>query len=229
MQEFNIGRAWKLILNCRKAEASPSPSLAVNACMMGQLLLRSLMQMIGLVDLLSVHIQDGDHRAGSQRRQLWTDQQIWRPGVSVSVVHRCRSLLLSFSTCYLGILGLEGAINCILAQTSHQRITSEKRTKALLPKCPLFRGSTVYIWAMHMLNTHSFTLMWDLLRLIPITFIWFVIAHCTVTWWYSHVLVLQNVIRVVALVRCSLNWLVVTPTLTQPYVHPCLVGILYNF
>ena len=27
----------------------------------------------------------------------------------------CRSLLLSFSTCYLGILGLEGAINCILA------------------------------------------------------------------------------------------------------------------
>ena len=27
----------------------------------------------------------------------------------------CRSLLLSFSTCCLGILGLEGAINCILA------------------------------------------------------------------------------------------------------------------
>ena len=62
---------------------------------------------------------------------------------SVSVVHRCRSLLLSFSICYLGILCLEGAINCILAQTSHQRTTSEKRTKALLPKCPLFGGSTV--------------------------------------------------------------------------------------
>ena len=55
----------------------------------------------------------------------------------------CRSLLLSFSTCYLGILGLEGAINCILAWTSHQRTSSEKRTKALLPKCPLFGGSTV--------------------------------------------------------------------------------------
>jgi len=55
----------------------------------------------------------------------------------------CRSLLLSFSTCYLGILGLEATINCILARTSHQRTTSEKRTKALLPKCPLFRGSTV--------------------------------------------------------------------------------------
>ena len=54
-----------------------------------------------------------------------------------------RSLLLSFSTCYLGILGLEGAINCILARTSHQRTTSEKRTKALLPKCPLFGASTV--------------------------------------------------------------------------------------
>ena len=81
--------------------------------------------------------------AGSQRRQSWTDLQIWLPGVSVSVVHRCRSLLLSFSTCYLGILGLEGAINCILARTSHQRTTSEKRTKALLPKCPLFGGSTV--------------------------------------------------------------------------------------
>jgi len=81
-------------------------------------------------------------RAGSQRRQLWTNQQIWLPVVSVSVVHRCRSLLLSFSTCYLGILGLEGAINCILARTSHQRTPSAKRTKALLPKCPLFGGST---------------------------------------------------------------------------------------
>jgi len=55
----------------------------------------------------------------------------------------CRSLILSFSTCYLGIVGLEGAINCILAQTSHQRTTSEKRTNALLPKCPLFGVSTV--------------------------------------------------------------------------------------
>ena len=55
----------------------------------------------------------------------------------------CRSLLLSFSTCYLGILGLEEAIHCILAWTSHQRATSEKRTKALLSKCPLFRGSSV--------------------------------------------------------------------------------------
>ena len=55
----------------------------------------------------------------------------------------CRSLLLSFSTCYLGILGIEEAINCILAWTSHQRTSSEKRTKALLPKCPLFGGSTV--------------------------------------------------------------------------------------
>jgi len=44
---------------------------------------------------------------------------------------------------YLGILGLEGAINCILARTSHQGTTSEKRTNAQLPKCPLFRGSTV--------------------------------------------------------------------------------------
>ena len=85
-------------------------------CLMGRLLLRSSMRLIGLVDQLSVLIrQDGDHRAGSQRRQPWTDQKIWLPGVSVSVVHWCRSLLLSFSTCYLGILGLEGAINCILA------------------------------------------------------------------------------------------------------------------
>jgi len=56
----------------------------------------------------------------------------------------CRSLLLSFSTCYLGTLGLEGAISCILVRTSYQRTTSEKRTKALLPTCPLHRGSTVY-------------------------------------------------------------------------------------
>jgi len=49
-----------------------------------------------------------------------------------------RSLLLNFSTCYLGVLGLEGAKNCILARTSHQRTTSEKRTKALLPKWTSF-------------------------------------------------------------------------------------------
>ena len=99
-------------------------------CLMGRLLLRSSMRLIGLVDQLSVHISlDGDHRAGSQRRQSWTDQQIWLPGVSVSVVHQCRSLLLSFSTCCLGILGLEGAINCILARTSHQRTTSKRGQK----------------------------------------------------------------------------------------------------
>ena len=32
-----------------------------------------------------------------------------------------------------------------LNQTSHQGITSEKRTKALIPKCPLFRGFTVLV------------------------------------------------------------------------------------
>jgi len=137
-----------LILNCRGVAIA----ILRRRCLMGRLLLRSSMQLIGLVDQLSVHIwQDGDHRAGSQRRQLWTDQQIWLPGVSVSVVHRCRSLLLSYSICYLGILGLEGAINCILAQTSHQKTTSEKRTNAVLPKCPLFGGSTVR------------TLMWKVL------------------------------------------------------------------
>ena len=35
------------------------------------------------------------------------------------------------------------SINDLLARTSHQRTTSEKRTKPLLPKCPLFGGSTV--------------------------------------------------------------------------------------
>jgi len=64
-------------------------------CLMGWLLLRSSMRLIGIADQLSVHIwQDGDHRAGSQRRQPWTDQHIWLRGVSVSAVHQCRSLLL---------------------------------------------------------------------------------------------------------------------------------------
>ena len=36
------------------------------------------------------------------------------------------------------------SINDLLARTSHQRTTSEKRTKPLLPKCPLFGGSTVH-------------------------------------------------------------------------------------
>ena len=77
----------------------------------------------------------------------------------------CRSLLLSFSTCYLGILGLERAINCILARTSHQGTTSEKRTEALLPRCPLFRGSTIlqpyylntWTWLSHQNGPHTAT------------------------------------------------------------------------
>jgi len=146
MQEFNIGRAWKFNIELQRSRGIAIAILG-HQCLMGWLLLRSSMRLIGLVDQLSVHIwQDRDHRAGSQRRQSWTDQQIWFPDVSVSVVHWCRSLLPSFSTCYLGILGLVGAINCILAWTSHQRTTSKKRTKALLPKCPLFGGSTVYTW-----------------------------------------------------------------------------------
>ena len=38
-----------------------------------------------------------------------------------------------------------------------QRTTSEKRTKTVLPKCPLFRGSTVYfpIYSLILL-THTF-------------------------------------------------------------------------
>ena len=32
----------------------------------------------------------------------------------------------------------------IVIRTSQQRTTSEQRTKALLPKCPLFGGSTVH-------------------------------------------------------------------------------------
>ena len=36
------------------------------------------------------------------------------------------------------------SINDLLARTSHQRTTSKKRTKPLLPKCPLFGGSTVH-------------------------------------------------------------------------------------
>ena len=142
MQEFNSGRVWKFNIELQKKGIAIT--ILRRRCLMGRLLLRSSVRLIGLVDQLSVLIrQDGDHRAGSQRRPPWTDQKIWLPGVSVSVVHWCRSLLLSFSMCYLGILGLEGAINCILAWTSRQRTTSEKRTKALLPKCPLFGGSTV--------------------------------------------------------------------------------------
>ena len=114
-------------------------------CLMGRLLFRSSMRLIGLVDQLSVLIrQDGDHRAGSQRRQSWTDQHIWLPGVSVSVaiVHRCRSLLLSFSICYLGILGLEGAINCILARTLPPKDNLRNEDKSSAPKVS-------FIWRFH--------------------------------------------------------------------------------
>ena len=111
-------------------------------CLKGRLLLRSSMRLIGLVDQLSVHIWQGRE---SEETIVDRSTDLASGCFSFSSTW-CRSLLQSsFSTCYLGILGLEGAINCILTQTSHQRTTSEKRTKALLPKCPLFGGSTVIL------------------------------------------------------------------------------------
>ena len=115
-------------------------------CLMGWLLLQSSMRLIRLVDKLSVHIwQDGDHRGRESEETIVDRSTDLAPRCfSFSSTRTwCRSLLLRFSKCYLGILGLDGDINCKLAWTSHQRTTSEKRTKALLPKCPLFRGSTV--------------------------------------------------------------------------------------
>jgi len=74
-ENFNIELQW-----------SRGVAIAIlgRRCLMGWLLLQASMRLIRLVDQLSVHIwQDGDHRAVSQRRQSWTDQQIWLLGVSV--------------------------------------------------------------------------------------------------------------------------------------------------
>ena len=113
-------------------------------CLMDLLLLRSSVRLIGLVYQLSVHY-DRVGITGRESEETIVDRStdLAFGGFSFSSTW-CRSLLLSFSTCCLGILGLEGAINCILARTSHQRTTSEKRKKALLPKCPLFGGSSQY-------------------------------------------------------------------------------------
>ena len=145
MQEFNSGRVWKFELQRSRGVAI---AILRRRCLMGRLLLRCSVRLIGLVDQLSVHIslwQDGDHRGRESEETIVDRSTDFASGCSVSVEHRGRSLLLSFSTCCLGISGLGGAINCILARTSHQRTTSEKRTKALLPKCPLFGGSTLII------------------------------------------------------------------------------------
>ena len=80
-------------------------------------------------------------------------------GCSVSVVHRCRSLLLSFSTFYLDILGLEGAIICILAQTSHQWTNSEKGQK-LCSQSVLY--SEVRLYFIHHYY-HPFTIIYPML------------------------------------------------------------------
>jgi len=45
----------------------------------------------------------------------------------------CRSLLVSFSTCYVGILGLEGVINCILGSNL------PPKDKSSTPKVPFIR------------------------------------------------------------------------------------------
>jgi len=55
----------------------------------------------------------------------------------------CRSLLLSFSTCYLDLIGFEGAMNCILARTSHQRTTS-KRGQKLCSQSVLYSEVPLY-------------------------------------------------------------------------------------
>ena len=78
---------------------------------------------------------------GSQGKESEeTDQQIWLPDVSVSVVHRCRNLLLSFSTCCLGLLGLEGATYWLKPPTKGQ---PPKREQKLCSQS--VGGSTVYM------------------------------------------------------------------------------------
>ena len=98
-------------------------------------------------------------RVESKRAQDLIDDTLWHnfigyvsvlptavlQGTSLCLEIVVHGVEVYFSTCYLGMLRLEGAINCILARMSHQRTTSKKRTKALLPNCPLFWGSTVYI------------------------------------------------------------------------------------
>jgi len=78
MQEFNIGSLCMkvLILNCTGAEASPSPPWA--SMPDGPAAPSVFNATDRTCGPLSVRIrQDGDHRVGSQRRQSWTDQQIW--------------------------------------------------------------------------------------------------------------------------------------------------------
>jgi len=59
-----------LILNCRGAEASP------RRCLMGRLLLRSSMRLIGLVDQLYVHYDrmHGDHMQGRESEETIVDR-----------------------------------------------------------------------------------------------------------------------------------------------------------
>ena len=72
---------------------------------------------------------------------MWTDQQIWLPGVSVSVVHGVKVYFcIRFSTCYLGILGLEGAINCVLARLNlPPKDNLQKEDKSSAPKVSFIR------------------------------------------------------------------------------------------
>ena len=106
------------------------------------------MRLIGLVDQLSVHIwQDGDHRGReSEETIVERSTDLASRCFSFSSTRTwCRSLLLRFSTCYLGILGLD--INCKLAWTSHQRTTSERGQK-LCSQGVLYSEVPLY-WCCH--------------------------------------------------------------------------------
>ena len=85
-----------LILNCRGAEASPSPSLGIDAD--GP----AAPSVFNATDgpVICSYIMTGWGSQGRESEETIIDRsKDLAPGVSVSVVHWCRSLLMSFSTC----------------------------------------------------------------------------------------------------------------------------------
>ena len=127
-------------MNCRGAEASPSPSLA--SMPDGP----AAPSVFNATDRTSGPVicsyLTGWGSQGRESEEAIVDRSTDLASGCFSFSSTwCRSLLLSFSICYLGTLGLEGAINCILAQTSHQKTTSGQKLcsqSVLYSEVPLY-------------------------------------------------------------------------------------------
>ena len=136
-----------LILNCRGAEASPSPSLGVDAWGPAAPSVFNVIDRTSGPVICSYMTGWGSQGRESEETIVNRSTDLASGCFSFSSTW-CRSLLLSYSTCYLGILGLEGPY-WLEPPTKGQPLKRGQKLcsqSVLYSEVPLYYLMIMFIW-----------------------------------------------------------------------------------